>query len=206
MYFKINGPFGLNICFALELAWEAVQTGAPQTSFPLCCGSQAVSWFIHQENEVSWQKVWQMSGWSTAGSKAAGMSPLCIRSLRSCIPGGEILPFSQPKQLQESLQCFRTVARSITAVKFLKFHDQMGILLVLGVGDRPWASLDGVMSVPITSPGCLPVSPSLLWGYRCPRHTKGRPESTWQIENFFKPRSFKCKWNLVLASLSFQQE
>lgn len=36
MYFKINGPFGLNICFALELAWEAFQTGAPQTYFPFC--------------------------------------------------------------------------------------------------------------------------------------------------------------------------
>ena len=223
-YFEINGPFRLNLRFALELAWDAfqtrpalLQTREAQTYFPfhLCAVAQRLSPHLLTRRmrfcDRSLTDVWlQDSGEQgcrnvttlRAGpSRAASLEVKFCRiqnknSFRShCSVSGK---FQGPPH-----SCEIPVAST----------EWMGILLVL----RPvaWVT-DPSSSAFCSGGGCLfpdhvcSLSASqpfpFTGGYRCTRHTKGRPASTWQIENFFKPRSFKCKLDLVLASFSFQQE
>lgn len=168
---------------------------------PLCCGSQAVSWFIHQEDEGSWQKFDRCL--------AAGTSPPCIRSLRSWVPGGEILPFSQPKTapgviavFQDSYKVYHSCEISVVPWTNGNFAGVRSGWQILSIPECCWDR--GCLSPPCPQPLCQSALP--FSGDPGAQDTKGRPVSTWQIENFCKPRSFKCKWNLVWASGSFQQE
>lgn len=201
MYFKINGPFGLNICFALELAWEAFQTGAPQTyfSFCLCAVASRLSPGLFTRKMRSPDKsltdVWLQPS-REQGCRDVTILHQLPQNLNPWRWNSALFTTNTaPGVFQDSQKVCHSCEISVALWK-------MGVLLVLG---GRWQTL----SIPdcCWDGGCLsPPRPQPVWAYRCPRHTKGKPVSIWQIENFFKPMSFKCKWNLVLAAGSFQQQ
>lgn len=212
MYFKINEPFGFNICFALALAWEAFQTGAPKpislSAFvlwlPDCLLAYSpAKWGLLTKSLMDvWLQHSREQGCRDVTTLHQVPQKLNLWRWNSALFTTKTAP-GVIAVLQDSSKVYHSCEISVVPWTNGNFAGVRGGWQTLSIPECCW---DGGCLSPSHPPACLPVNPSLLWGYRCPRRTKGRPVSTWQIENFFKPRSFKCKWNLVLASLSFQQE
>lgn len=142
MYFKINGPFGLNICFALELAWEAFQTGAPQTCFPFCfCAvpsrlSPGLFTRKMRSPDKSLTDVWLQHG-REQGCRDVTTLHQVPQKLNSWRWNSALFTTKNSSRSLCSVSRQKVYHSCKISVVLLK----IGILLELGVDDSPWASL-----------------------------------------------------------------
>lgn len=208
MYFRINGPFRLNILFCFGIGLRHFSNKASSSSdrrgtniipFPsLCCSLEDFPPLFLPRKRALVTQVWQASSCGTAGWGGAGVHCSVCRPLRSCIPGGEILPHSEPKQLQHSLQWFKVLPVSVVELwNVCCFHWASGSFArgeLQTLGLLLWWR----MNLPILSAVSVRQPLPFTGGCRCSRHTKGRPASTWQAMSFFKLFKMQMKSSVNL--------